>query len=208
MEYIKISPDTSEKNIAFDEHLLNEAEQGRQGACFRFWEIPNYTVVLGRGCSIENDVCLDNCIKDNIEIIQRISGGGTVLLGIGCLNYSLVLPYTMNKSLASIKGSYKYILGNLVNSFNKKGISLTYNPVSDLAFNNRKVSGNAQARRKKYLLHHGTFLYDFDIEKISRYLKEPKKAPEYRDNRPHRDFVCNLPLSYQEIKEIIRDCFA
>lgn len=204
MEYINIDFDTTEENIAFDERLLNQAEQGQRNKILRFWEVLDYVVVLGRGTSVFNDVFINRCRKDKVKIIKRISGGGTVLLGKGCLNYSLILPYNVNANLLNIKSSFKYILGKIVTAFQEKGLNLTYYPTSDLAINDKKVSGNAQARKKRFLLHHGTFLYNFDIDRINLYLKEPKKTPEYRNGRVHKDFLTNLPLSCNEIKEIIK----
>lgn len=205
MQYVDIKFDTPEENISFDEVLLTEAEGNKRDKMLRIWEIENYTVVLGRGCSLYCDVFVDRCKKDNIKILKRISGGGTILLGKGCLNYSLILPYAANSAFLNIKSSYKYILDNIADGFFKKGINLKYYPISDLALSDKKVSGNAQARRRKFFLHHGTILYNFDIDRITFYLKEPKKMPLYRDGRIHKNFLVNLPLLPEEIKEIIKN---
>ncbi|MCK5082116.1 MAG: hypothetical protein KAR31_04335, partial [Candidatus Omnitrophica bacterium] len=71
----------------------------------------------------------------------------------------------------------------------------------------KKISGNAQKRSKKFILHHGTILYDFDLERIKRYLKVPKDIPEYRQGRSHLDFVTNVPLSAVDIKSAFKDVF-
>ena len=207
MKCIDVTFNTPEENIAFDELLLNQAERGQKNKALRFWESQDYVVVLGRGTSVSDDVFADKCRKDKVKIIQRISGGGTVLLGKGCLNYSLILPYDGNASLHNIKSSFRYILGSIVTAFQKKGLGLTYYPVSDLAVDDKKVSGNAQARKKRFLLHHGTFLHNFDIDRVGFYLKEPKRRPEYRNGRIHKNFLSNLLLSGREIKEIIKIAF-
>ena len=208
MECINIEFDTPAENIAFDELLLAQAECGQRHKTLRFWEIKNYVVVLGKGRSVADDVFIDRCKKDNIKIIQRISGGGTVLLGKGCLNYSLLLPYDSSKELLNIRSSFKFILERLVAGFKGLNLNIKFHPVSDLALDDKKISGNAQARKKKFLLHHGTFLYDFDIERVNFYLKEPQKYPQYRDNRTHKDFLTNIPYSYTELKEMIKDSLA
>ena len=53
---------------------------------------------------------------------------------------------------------------------------LTGQPVSvkgqsDLTLGERKFSGNAQYRKREYVLVHGTFLLHFDLLTIERYLK-------------------------------------
>jgi lipoate-protein ligase A len=52
-------------------------------------------------------------------------------------------------------------------------------------------------------LYHGTLLYDFDLPRISRYLRQPPRAPEYRKDRGHDDFVANLPIKQTPLREAI-----
>jgi lipoate-protein ligase A len=63
---------------------------------------------------------------------------------------------------------------------------------SDVAVGDRKISGNAQARRWKALLVHGTLLVDFDYELAEAVLKHPPREPAYRRGRAHRDFLVTL----------------
>ncbi|MBN1405662.1 MAG: lipoate--protein ligase family protein [Candidatus Omnitrophica bacterium] len=207
MEILDKSFDTVKENLIFDELLLSEAENGKRAKTLRVWEPEDYAVVIGKGCSEEEDVYTERCLKENVPVLKRASGGGTVLIGKGCLGYSLVLPYEANTNFTNIKQSYKYILGKIAGAFSEKGINLTYEPVSDLALDNKKVSGNSQARKRKFFLHHGTFLYALDLDKVSYYLKEPKKIPPYRKFRKHKDFLANLKLPASEIRSLIKSAF-
>jgi lipoate-protein ligase A len=60
---------------------------------------------------------------------------------------------------------------------------------------------------KRYILHHGTILYNFDLSLISRYLNVPKEAPVYRKHRPHTDFVTNVPIDPRVFKEHLAQTF-
>ena len=71
----------------------------------------------------------------------------------------------------------------------------------DLVRGDRKFSGNAQKRSSHAVLHHGSILYDFDLDRIPELLREPKKQPDYRETRRHLDFVMNLPMRAAEIRE-------
>ena len=81
-------PDLAE-NLALDESLLLDAERGGGGETLRLWAWPNYAVVLGAGGVIADDVNETACAADGVPLARRASGGGTVLLGPGCLLYSL-----------------------------------------------------------------------------------------------------------------------
>jgi lipoate-protein ligase A len=71
----------------------------------------------------------------------------------------------------------------------------------DLSLYGRKVSGNAQRRTQTAILHHGTILYNFDAARVERFLKQPHRQPQYRAGRAHREFLGNLPLAADEIRD-------
>src|SRR5436189_5062888 len=79
---------TLNENLALDEALLLAAEAGKRGEVLRFWEWPMPAVVLGAGGSLTIDVNEQACQVDGVPIHRRASGGGTVLLGRGCLLFS------------------------------------------------------------------------------------------------------------------------
>jgi lipoate---protein ligase len=70
-----------------------------------------------------------------------------------------------------------------------------------------KFSGNAQRRRKHFLLFHGTFLLQFDLALIDRFLRMPSKEPDYRQRRSHKDFLTNLALPADAVKRALRDAW-
>lgn len=193
-------------NIALDEALLLKAEQSNSGEVLRIWELDSPAVILGSGCKHELDVDVDSCEKDGVPILRRSSGGGTVLLGKGCLLFTLILHLESRPGLATIKGSYQAIMGKMVDCLGLPNSS--HDGISDLTLGSKKFSGNAQQRKSNYILHHGSILYDFDLGTIQKYLKHPPMEPEYRSGRSHSDFLTNIPLTRIEIKERIKNGWA
>lgn len=162
------------------------------------WESAAPVVVLGRSGVASREVNLEACAAAGVAVLRRDTGGGAVLLAPGCLNYSLVLSLEKRPELRPIRSSYRTILGGLIRALAVPGLGIR--GLSDLAINGRKVSGNAQRRGRRALLHHGTLLYAFDAQAVERYLKEPARQPDYRTGRRHADFLGNLPLSADEIR--------
>ncbi len=198
MRLLDLTLDSPEANLALDEALLLEAEAGRQPELLRLWEWPRPAVVLGSGCKLADDVDAARCRADGVPVLRRSSGGGTVLLGEGCLCFSLVLALTRDERLSEIRPSYAYILGRVAAALDA-GVELQ--GISDLACGVRKISGNAQQRKRHHLLHHGTMLYAFDLAKASRYLRLPARQPDYRAGRGHDDFIANLGLPGAVIRQ-------
>ncbi|MFP4472778.1 MAG: biotin/lipoate A/B protein ligase family protein [Candidatus Omnitrophota bacterium] len=196
------------KNLLFDEILLDEAEKGQGGEVLRLWESPVPFIVLGRVCRIEENVIAEAVCRDGVPVLRRCSGGGTVLQGPGCLNFSLILS-KQRPGLQQIHRSYRYVLDLIAEALIPLGVRAVFRPVCDLAFasSERKFSGNAQRRLRKFLLHHGTLLYDFDLDLIPRYLRMPPSVPDYRKRRSHRDFVANLRLERAALKRALCACF-
>jgi len=130
-----------------------------------------------------------------LPVIRRCSGGGAVLIGPGCLNYALIVPYDWDPRLLSVRTSMCLLLGRLA-----RALGLEIRGDSDLALGDRKVSGNAQRRGRNALLLHGTILYDFDLPLIARHLPEPARQPAWRRGRTHSQFLANAGMSRSEIE--------
>ena len=201
MHFLDLTLPSAAENVALDEALLLAAESGDGGELLRFWESPVLAVVLGAGCRIAEDVNETACVADGVPTLRRSSGGGTVLLGRGCLLYTLILSYERDPALTDIRQSYRFILGRIAEALTDTVEPIKPAGISDLVLAGRKFSGTAQQRKRDYLLHHGTLLYEMDLSRIPRYLREPPRQPDYRGGRPHLDFVGNLPLHCYEIKQ-------
>ena len=171
------------------------------GETLRFWESSCLAVVLGRSSVVSADLHHQACAADRVAIVRRTSGGGAVLVGPGCLNYSLVLSLEARPLLRDVAQSYQLIFSRIITALGLRGLAAR--GVSDLALDERKVSGSAQRRGRRALLHHGTLLYDFDAALIERYLTEPRRQPAYRGGRRHAAFVANLPLAAGVMKQRI-----
>src|SRR5437868_4167557 len=110
MDFLGLTLPTLAENLALDEALLRRAEAEPGCEMLRLWEGPAPAVVLGAGGVLAADVDEAACLADGVPIARRSSGGGTVLLGKGCLLYTLVLAYDRAPPLTQIGSSYAYIL--------------------------------------------------------------------------------------------------
>ncbi|HOL20127.1 MAG TPA: lipoate--protein ligase family protein [Candidatus Hydrogenedens sp.] len=200
---------TPEENIAVEEFLFSSKNTFfEKYNLLRIWECDEYFIVLGSSQKVQDEVFLDVCRQEGIKIIRRCSAGGAVLQGPGCINYSLFLDLVLYPQLRNIRESYYILLSPLISVLrNNYGLHTTIKGISDICFNNKKFSGNAQRRSSRVLLHHGTILYSVNYDLMERVLRIPQKQPEYRDGRNHRDFVGTLPLSKEQIIDTIFTAF-
>ena len=205
LQFIDLTLPTPEQNLAFDEALLDACEEGFGGEVLRFWEPDQYFVVLGYSGKVRTEAHVGACKKEGVPILRRVSGGGTVLEGPGCLNFSLVLRTNGSLPLGNLSETNTYILGRHQSALAPLvKVPIAVQGISDLTAEGLKFSGNAQRRKRHVLLFHGTFLTGFDFKRVSLFLPLPKKQPAYRKNRPHEHFLTNIDVSPARIKTVLR----
>ena len=209
MKYLDQSFAEPAANLACDEWLLERAKCGQERSeVLRVCESQKYFVVLGRARKIAADVDLSACAHDGVPILRRASGGGTVLQGPGCLNYSLVLDLA-ERQIGGLLDTFAFVLQRhrkLIAELIAAEISLA--GVSDLTLENRKFSGNAQYRKRNFVLVHGTFLLAFDLTQCESLLRIPAEQPAYRSNRRHTEFLTNIGSNASLIKEKLKSSWS
>lgn len=207
LAFLELSFGEPLEDVALDEALLLSAEDGGGPPVLRLWEAPRYAVVLGRSGRAQEEIDPAACLRDDVPVLRRCSGGGAVLLGPGCLVFSLVLPVEPVEHLHNIVQETARVLGRLAAALKPHVPAIAQRGTSDLAVGGRKVSGNSQRWLRRVFLHHGTLLYDFDVERVARYLRPPPREPEYRAGRPHEEFLTNLPLDGAMLRRIVAEAW-
>lgn len=204
MQLLDLSLPTPPENLALDEALLNERETKGGEAALRFWESASPFVVLGYVCKIAGDVNEEECQRRGVPILRRASGGGTVLQAPGVLNYALILPIengTLTENLTTTNAFVMKKMQDALQTLVREDVSIR--GTTDLAVGDLKFCGNAQRRRRHWLLFHGAFLLHCDLNLMSSLLKLPPRQPDYRGGRAHKNFVTNLHLPAQKVKEAL-----
>ncbi len=192
-------PDVAD-NLACDEALLLAAEERGGPAALRFWELDHPAVVLGASCRLLDNVRVEACRADGVPIGRRSSGGGTVVIGPGALNVTLVLPIDSEPAaFGSVDTAQRFVLERVAEALRVEVPGVVMLGSGDLTLGGRKFSGSAQRRLRHHLMVHASILYDFDLDLIDRYTTMPPRRPSYRDNRPHSEFVVNLPMGREQI---------
>ena len=207
MHLLDLTLPTPEANLALDEALLMSDQQ----EWLRFWESPTPLVVLGRSSRAAHEVDLEFCRQQHVRVLRRVSGGGTILTGPGCLMYALLIDLEKRPELRSIDRAHEFVLGRISTGLQKVSNKICPAGVSDLATSNetnrtlRKFSGNSVRVVRSRLLYHGTLLYAADLDFISKALQIPPREPDYRSQRSHADFIQNLLCEKKTLQTILTD---
>jgi lipoate-protein ligase A len=194
---------TAAENLALDEALLEAAENDVSSdlnagnrELLRFWESPEIAVVLGRSGKVAEEVNEYACRTAKVPVLRRTSGGGTVVIGPGCLQYSLLLSYALRPQLRMLDEAHRFVLSTVAEALNEllDGDVVDVQGTSDLAIGQHKISGNSLRCKRDFLLYHGTFLYEFDLRLAELFLLPPPRQPKYRRGRKHTAFMRNMQM--------------
>jgi lipoate-protein ligase A len=127
--------------------------------------------------------------RDKIPVIQRFSGGGTVIVDENTLFFTFIFNKDDVLHIHAFPEPILRWSGDLyARSFQIPRFHLIEN---DYAIGEKKCGGNAQYLKKDRWLHHTSFLWDYREENMD-YLLFPQKRPRYRKERKHTDFLCRL----------------
>ncbi|WOK97584.1 hypothetical protein Cni_G06292 [Canna indica] len=159
------------------------------------WCIVNHgtnhpTIVMGISGRPSELIELKSVLRDQIPIIRRFTGGGTVIVDGG----TIFVSFICNKN--AIPGLQPYphpIMSWSAQLYSDvlSGFGDFHLRENDYAFNSRKFGGNAQSIIKERWIHHTSFLWDYDVKNME-YLKLPARAPRYRSARSHVEFLCRM----------------
>jgi lipoate-protein ligase A len=194
--------------LAADEVLLDWCEAGHGGETLAFWEPPTTFVVVGYANKVATEVNLSACAERCVPVFRRCTGGGTVVQMRGGLNYSLILRITETGPTRNISAANQFIMERncaaVQAAIGGPLPAVSVRGHTDLAIATPgavlKVAGNAQRRRKHFLLFHGTLLLNGNLSLLTELLRMPSLEPDYRASRPHVEFVTNLNLPVGTVK--------
>lgn len=209
MKLLDLTLGSPAENLALDDALLEEAERaGSPCEVLRIWESPVPVVVVGRSSRVSEEVDVEACRQRGIPVYRRGSGGTSVLIGPGCLMYAIVLSYQLRPAVRLVEAAHGLVLGRHSLAFARRlPGSIARKGISDLVAGDRKFSGNSLRCKRGHLLYHGTVLYGFPIPLLAECLRPPPRQPDYRAGRDHQQFVCNLPLSADEVRRCLVECW-
>jgi lipoate-protein ligase A len=175
---LKLETHNAAMNMAIDEAILLSRMSDAVPNTLRFYRWRPSAVSIGRNQKLENEVNLENCRIHGIDVVRRISGGGTVYHDSeGEVTYSVVANLE-DMSARDISEVYSRIYAAISEALRIVGVTADYSPgdsknCPNLTVNGKKISGSAQANRAGVILQHGTLLLNVDFTRMFTFLRVP-----------------------------------
>lgn len=189
------SPRNAFMNMAVDEAILSEGI-----STLRLYKWKPSAISIGYFQSIEEEVNLQECRKQGVDVVRRITGGGAVYHDeYGEITYSVVCPQKLLPE--NILQSYKVICNSICHGLKFLGVDAFHSGINDIVVNGRKISGSAQTRRYGRVLQHGTILVKTNVKKMFSLLKIGKEKISDKEIKRVEDRVTSLEKEIGEVDD-------
>ena len=142
-------------NQAFEDYVFRTF---REDEVLLLWR-NRPAVVVGCYQNICREVHVRALLEQNIPVVRRMSGGGTVYHDLGNLNYTLITGQ-------SGALDYDRCLAPVLRALNALGVPAQKSRTCDMTVGGKKISGSAQKIANGRVLHHGTLLFDADLTRL------------------------------------------
>ena len=161
------------ENMALDETLLELKAGEKIPPTLRFLQFSNPTVLVGHHQSVEEEVRLDYCQTQGIEINRRLTGGGALYWGIKELGWEIYISKEDPRIPSRIEDLYRRMGEAASLGLRHLGIRAYFRPRNDIEIQGRKISGTGGTELSRAILFQGTLLVDFDVDEMLRALRIP-----------------------------------
>jgi len=200
---------TASINMAIDRAILEAHSKGKVPPTVRFYGWTPPAISIGYFQALNDEVDLEACKKFGVEYVRRITGGGAVFHDKE-VTYSIIIPENHPAIPKNILKSYGRICNALIQGLTHLGISSTYAPINDLLVNGKKISGNAQTRKERTVLQHGTILMDVDVDTMFSLLKVPnekikdKLIKDVKQRVTSIQHVLGKKIGFEEVEDALK----
>ncbi|HCT29940.1 MAG TPA: lipoate--protein ligase [Bacteroidales bacterium] len=188
-------------NIASEEFLLKNFSED---IFILYSNTPS--IIVGKHQNTMAEINHNFVSQKGVPVIRRLSGGGTVYHDLGNVNYSFIINGSEG-NLVDFKKHTKPIIDVLTSL----GVDAHIGGKNDIRVGDKKISGNAEHIYKNRVLHHGTLLFNSNLDELNESIKVNKNTYTDKAVKSIRSHVANIneylndDISIGKFKELLID---
>lgn len=170
-------------NIAAEEYFLKNLDED----IVMIWQ-SQQSVVVGKHQNTFNEINYPFILKNNIPVIRRISGGGTVYHDEGNINYTVITSEERKERFID----FHKFTDPIIQFLSDFGIKVQFEGKNNLTIQGKKFSGNSAHVFKNRVMHHGTILFNSNLDILNDALHPGKLQIEDKAVQSIRASVGNI----------------
>ena len=200
MKYLSL-PDDSVRRLPFYLAMEEYAARNSREELFFMWQVAP-TVIFGRTQLVNNEVNLDYCRDNSIQMYRRKSGGGCVFADLSNIMFSYIV------SSDDVVTTFAEYTGKIAAMLRSLGLDAKATGRNDIFIGDKKVSGNAFYHVAGRSIVHGTMLYDTDLAHMTAAISPSKEKLTSKGVESVRSRITtlnqHLDISIDEFKNYAR----
>lgn len=168
-------------NLACEEYfLLHRAEE-----IFMLWQNAP-AVIVGLHQNTISQINSEYVNANNIKVVRRLTGGGAVYHDLGNINFTFI-----ENDIRKTTNFSKYI-EKIIEFLKTLGVAAEFQGRNDITVSDAKISGNSELIKNGRILHHGTLLFNADLEAVAKVLFISKEKYQDKAVKSVRKRVANI----------------
>ena len=183
MVYIESSSTDPRFNLALEQYVFDNFDKAQ--SYFMLWQNHN-AIIVGKHQNTLEEVNAAFVREYGVSVVRRLSGGGAVYHDLGNLNFTFI---TDAGDAAINFTEFCLPIQQALVSF---GVPAEISGRNDMTVEGKKISGNAQYIRDNRVMHHGTLLYDTDLDMLAKALRVSDDKIESKGIKSVKSRVSNI----------------
>ncbi len=168
LSYIDMSTTDAAWNLAAEQYVFDALPRDR--SYFLLWQNRS-AVIIGKHQDALAEINRPFVEEHGIQVIRRPSGGGAVYHDLGNLNYTVITDSDGATALDMSR-----FCQPVLRVLQSLGVPAELTGRNDMTVEGKKFSGSAQVLRQGRVQHHGTLLFDSDLDAVQQALRvDPEK---------------------------------
>ncbi|HHT45396.1 MAG TPA: lipoate--protein ligase [Fastidiosipila sp.] len=183
MIYIETGSTDVYHNFAVEYYLT--AVRPREEMTFLFWRTTP-TLMIGKYQNPYEEVDVNYARENDIALVRRMSGGGTIFTDLGGWQFSFIDPEGRDDI------AFEKYTKPVLEALEALDLPVTFSGRNDLLLHGKKFSGNAQYKLNDRTVHHGSLLFATDFETMVRATTVRKEKIQSKSLQSVRERVTNI----------------
>ena len=184
MIYIESNSTSAYFNFALEYYLLTE--KNLDDNIVMLWRCDK-TLMVGKFQNTIEEINQNYVDENNINVVRRITGGGTIYTDMNTWQYSVI-----NQNYKSKGIDFESFTRPVIKALKSLDIDAYLNNRNDLLIGNKKFSGNAQCIKENSMLHHGSILFNTDIKEMVKSITVDESKIVSKGIKSVKDRVTNV----------------